>query len=53
MNLADIGEKEKRFLLDVLVSPLELFGTSVKTVVDKFKEEKAHSAGIIMYTALV
>ncbi len=27
MNMADIGEKEKRFLLDVPVSPSELFGT--------------------------
>ncbi len=44
MNLADIGEKEKRFLLDALVSPSELFGTSVETVVEKFKEVKARSA---------
>ncbi len=44
MNLADIGEKEKRFLLDAPVSPSELFGTSVETVVEKFKEAKARSA---------
>ncbi len=44
MNLADIGEEEKRFLLDALVSPSELFGTSVEMVVDKFKEAKARSA---------
>ncbi len=50
VNLADLGEKEKRFILDVLVSPLELFSTSVETVVDKFTEEKARSAGIIIYT---
>ncbi len=44
MNLADIGEKEKRFLLDAPVSPSELFGTSVETVVEKFKKTKARSA---------
>ncbi len=44
MNLTDIGEEEKRFLLDAPVSPSELFGTSVETVVDKFKEAKARSA---------
>ncbi len=44
MNLADIGEKEKRFLLDAPVSPSELFGTSVETVVEKFREAKARSA---------
>ncbi len=32
MNLADIGKKEKDFLLDAPVSPSKLFGTSVKTV---------------------
>ncbi len=44
MNLADIGEKEKRFLLDAPVSPSEFFGTSVETVVEKFREAKARSA---------
>ncbi len=44
MNLSDIGEKEKRFLLDAPVSPSELFGTSVETVVKKFKEAKVRSA---------
>ncbi len=44
VNLADIGEKEKRFLLDTPVSPSELFGTSVETVVHKFREARAHSA---------
>ncbi len=44
MNLADIGKKEKGFLLDAPVSPSELFGTSVETVVEKFREAKAHSA---------
>ncbi len=44
VNLADIGKKEKGFLLDAPVSPSELFGTSVKTVVEKFREAKARSA---------
>ncbi len=44
VNLADIGKKEKGFLLDSRVSPSEFFGTSVKTVVKKFREAKARSA---------
>ncbi len=44
VNLADIGEKEKLFLLDTPVSPSELFGTSIETVVHKFREARAHSA---------
>ncbi len=44
MNLADIGKKEKSFLLDAPVSPSELFGTSVETVVEKFREARARSA---------
>ncbi len=44
MNLVDIVEKEKRFLLDAPVSPSELFGTSVETVDKKFREAKARSA---------
>ncbi len=44
MNLADIGKKEKRFLLDAPVSPSEMFGTSIETVVEEFKEAKARSA---------
>lgn len=43
LNLADIGEKEKRFPLSVPVSPLELFNTSVEMVVSKFREAKAQS----------
>ncbi len=44
MNLVDIVEKEKRFLLDAPVSPSELFGTSVETVDKKFMEAKVRSA---------
>ncbi|KAL0152587.1 hypothetical protein M9458_052310 [Cirrhinus mrigala] len=44
VNLADLGKKEKGFLLNVLVSPSELFGTSIETVIEKFREAKARSA---------
>ncbi len=44
VNLVDIREEEKRFLLDAPDSPSELFGTSVEMVVDRFKETKARSA---------
>ncbi|KAL0157252.1 hypothetical protein M9458_048498 [Cirrhinus mrigala] len=44
VNLADLGRKEKGFLLDAPVSPSELFGTSVETVIEKFREAKARSA---------
>lgn len=36
VNLADIGMKERGFLLDALVSPSELLCTSVEMVVEKF-----------------
>lgn len=45
VNLADIEEKEKNFLLNEPVSPSEFFSTSVETVVGKFREAMAHSAG--------
>ncbi len=44
LNLADIGEKEKNFLLDAPVSPSELFCTSVETVIGKFREAKVRLA---------
>ncbi len=44
VNLADLEKKEKGFLLDAPVSPSERFGTSVETVVEKFKEARARSA---------
>ncbi len=44
VNLADIGTKERGFPLNAPLSPSELFGTSVETVVEKFKEAKASSA---------
>ncbi|KAI2646329.1 Lamina-associated polypeptide 2, isoform alpha [Labeo rohita] len=44
VNLADLGKKERGFLLDAPVSPSELFGASVETVVEKFRESRARSA---------
>ncbi len=44
VNLADLGKKEKGFLLDAPISPSELFGTSVVMVVEKFREARARSA---------
>lgn len=41
VNLSDLREKEKNFLLDVLGF---VFGTTVETVAGKFKEVKARSA---------
>ncbi len=38
------GLKEKGFLLDAPISPSQLFGTSVETVVEKFREARACSA---------
>ncbi len=46
VNLADIGKKEKGFILYAPVWPSELFGTSVETVVQKFREAKARSAAL-------
>ncbi len=44
VNLADIGRKERGFLLDAPVSPSELSVPSVETVVEKFREARARSA---------
>ncbi|KAL0194973.1 hypothetical protein M9458_008545, partial [Cirrhinus mrigala] len=44
VNLADLGKKERGFLLDAPVSPSKLFGASVETVVEKFRESRARSA---------
>ncbi|KAL0167349.1 hypothetical protein M9458_039193, partial [Cirrhinus mrigala] len=43
VNLADLGKKEKGFLLDAPVSPSELFGTS-------FREAKVRSAVFRTFT---
>ncbi len=44
VNLADLEKKEKGFLLDAPISPSQLFGASVETVVEKFREARARSA---------
>ncbi len=44
VNLADLEKKEKGFLLDTPISPSQLFGASVETVVEKFREARARSA---------
>ncbi len=49
VNLADIGKKEKCFLLDAPVLPFELFGTAVETVVVKFREARARSAAFKIF----
>ncbi|KAI2657131.1 Oncostatin-M [Labeo rohita] len=43
VNLADLGKKERGFLLDAPVWPSELFGASVETV-EKFREARTRSA---------
>lgn len=43
VNLADTGQKERHFLLDVPVSPSKLSSTSAETVIEKFREAKAWS----------
>lgn len=44
LNLADIEEREKAFLLDSSISPYGLFGDTVYTVVDWYQEVKHQSA---------
>ncbi len=39
-----LEKKEKGFLLDAPISPSQLFGTSVETVVEKFREARVCSA---------
>ncbi len=46
LNLADIGKKEKGFLLDAPVSPSELFGTSIETVVKNIREDQGTLSGL-------
>ncbi|MGL5564841.1 MAG: hypothetical protein ACRDC4_03840 [Plesiomonas sp.] len=44
LNLTDIKEKDKSFLLDAPISQDGLFGEAVTTVVDKFRAAKQQSA---------
>lgn len=43
LNLSVLKEKERVFLFDGPVSPTDVFGTAVETVVQKFKEAKVKS----------
>lgn len=40
LNLSVIKEKDKSFLLNTPILPSGLFGTSVETVVERFKEAR-------------
>ncbi len=46
LNLTEIREKEKVFLLDAPISQSGLFGEAVSAVVDKFRSAKTQSAAL-------
>ncbi len=46
LNLTEIREKEKVFLLDAPISQSGLFGEAVSSVVDKFRSAKTQSADL-------
>ncbi len=46
LNLTEIREKEKVFLLDTPISQSGLFGEAVSSVVDKFRSAKTQSAAL-------
>ncbi len=46
LNLTEIREKEKVFLLDALISQSGLFGEAVSSVVKKFRSAKTQSAAL-------
>ncbi len=46
LNLTEIHEKEKVFLLDALISQSGLFGEVVSSVVEKFRSTKTQSAAL-------
>ncbi len=46
LNLTEIREKEKVFLLDEPISQSGLFGEAVSSVVDKFRSAKTQSAAL-------
>ncbi len=46
LNLTEIHEKEKVFLLDAPISQSGLFGEAVSAVVDKFRSAKTQSAAL-------
>ncbi|KAI2654735.1 Lamina-associated polypeptide 2, isoform alpha [Labeo rohita] len=48
VNLADLGKKERGFLPDAPVSPSELFGASVETLVEKFRRAQRPSKPLFL-----
>ncbi len=46
LNLTEIREKEKTFLMDAPISQSGLFGEAVSAVVDKFRSAKTQSAAL-------
>ncbi len=46
LNLTEIREREKVFLMDAPISQSGLFGEAVSTVVDKFRSAKTQSAAL-------
>ncbi len=44
LNLSQISEKDRVFLLDAPISPSGLFGNAVDKVVDRFQEAKKQAA---------
>ncbi len=46
LNLTEIREKEKVFLLDAPISRSGLFGEAVSSVVEKFRSAKTQSAAL-------
>ncbi len=46
LNLTEIREKEKVFLMDAPISQSGLFGEAVSAVVDKFRSAKTQSASL-------
>lgn len=46
LNLTEIHEREKVFLLDAPISQSGLFGEAVNSVVEKFRAAKSQSAAL-------
>ncbi len=51
LNLTEIREKEKVFLMDAPISQSELFGEAVSAVVDKFRSAKTQSAALKQFNS--
>jgi hypothetical protein len=52
LNLSDMKDKEKAFLLDAPLSPSGLFGDAVDVVIEKFQEEKKQAAAFQRFLPL-